>query len=684
MQNIKTAANKLKGSKFKRLNTIETVLEQIRKETLLSTKEEVMLLVAILDRQCSNNHSDFDDLSNYFECSTLDIMEYVLVAKSLLRKGYISADNINEREMTKMRFEVSLDVFTAIIEGRRVNPVPPVQTNRFDQHDFHNCIHNLIEERSDGRISTSKLFTLTEKLEKEHAKLAMVKELKSLVKEIEARVLFYELCKDYSNDYDGGMSNLSSTLQDIYDRIGEGALVKRQILDGTHPLMKAELMYLEDKDELHLDEKGILLLFGDAASAFVKSNDCVDRYAFVNEVNAIVDNTPTHPSWYDCHKLYCQIERLEKKNCHLSVVTEMCKLLKNKSDRLIYYLICKDFVDNNNYNVDELGYIFSKREELNIKRELKDGEHNLQTVGLVELSNGSIFDGAKISLTDKGKELFLEEDMDLFENKVSDKSLINPEKIVGKKLFFEPSLERQLSTLRDSLQESNYSSLCRRLEENKLPIGVAVLLYGLPGTGKTESVMQIARVTGRSIMHVDISATKTCWFGESEKLIKGVFENYRKLCKKSRVKPILLFNEADAIFSKRKDSNSSNVAQTENAIQNIILEEMEKLDGILIATTNLADNLDRAFERRFLFKIRFDKPTLESKVNIWKDKLPQLSDVDAMRLASGYDFSGGEIDNIVRKVTMEEVIRGDAPSMDRIVSICSEEKIDKSVKKIGF
>jgi SpoVK/Ycf46/Vps4 family AAA+-type ATPase len=71
-----------------------------------------------------------------------------------------------------------------------------------------------------------------------------------------------------------------------------------------------------------------------------------------------------------------------------------------------------------------------------------------------------------------------------------------------------------------------------------------------------------------------------------------------------------------------KSIGSGNVDQTENAIQNIILEEMENLDGILIATTNLTENLDKAFERRFLFKIRFDKPTLEAKTNIWKDKIP--------------------------------------------------------------
>ncbi len=684
MQNIKTAATKLKGSKFKRLSTIVPVLEQIRKETLLSSNEEAMLLVAILDRQCSNRHSDFDDLSNYFECSALDIMEYVPAAKSLISKGYICADNTNEREITKMSFEVCIDVFSAIIEGKRVNPMSPAQINRFDQHDFYNNIHNLIDERSNEHITTSKLFSMTEKLEEEHTELTMVRELKIQIPETNARVLFYEMCKDYSNDYDGGHSGLSCTLRDIYDRVGEGALVKQQILNGTHPLIKAELIYLKDKDELHLDEKGIQLLFGEAASAFINSNNCADRYAFIDKIEELVDELPRHPSTFDLKKLYNRVEITETRNSHLSVLGEIHKLLSDRTHRLIYYLVCKNLVDHNSYQVDELRYIFSKREELNIKRELKEEKHPLQKVGLVELSNGGIFNDATIMLTDKGKELFLEEDLDLFEEKVSDKNLITCDKIVEKNLFFEPSLERQLSTLRDSLQESNYSSLCKRLEENKLPVGVAVLLYGLPGTGKTESVMQIARATGRSIMHVDISATKTCWFGESEKLIKSVFENYRRLCKKSKVKPILLFNEADAIFSKRKDANSSNVAQTENAIQNIILEEMEKLDGILIATTNLADNLDKAFERRFLFKIRFDKPTVESKVQIWKDKLPQLNDVDAMRLASTYEFSGGEIDNIVRKVTMEEVIKGISPSMDRLITLCSEEKIGKNVKKIGF
>ncbi|MCM1450722.1 MAG: AAA family ATPase [Clostridium sp.] len=147
----------------------------------------------------------------------------------------------------------------------------------------------------------------------------------------------------------------------------------------------------------------------------------------------------------------------------------------------------------------------------------------------------------------------------------------------------------------------------------------------------------------------------------------------------------MLFNEADAIFASRKTGENSSIDQTENAIQNIILEEMEKLDSILIATTNLVDNLDKAFERRFLFKIRFDKPSVEAKAKIWQDKLSTLSGEQAHSFAARFDFSGGEIDNIVRKTLMAEVLEGQAPSFNEIEKLCAEEKIGKSAgQRVGF
>lgn len=148
--------------------------------------------------------------------------------------------------------------------------------------------------------------------------------------------------------------------------------------------------------------------------------------------------------------------------------------------------------------------------------------------------------------------------------------------------------------------------------------------------------------------------------------------------------PILLFNEADGIFSKRKDTATGNTSQTENAMQNIILEEMENLEGIMICTTNLADNLDEAFERRFLFKIKFENPTVEAKQKIWKSKLGWLSDDVISNVAENYDLSGGQIDNIVRKITMDEVLTGKLPDTNELRNLCKSEKLGDGEKRIGF
>ena len=134
--------------------------------------------------------------------------------------------------------------------------------------------------------------------------------------------------------------------------------------------------------------------------------------------------------------------------------------------------------------------------------------------------------------------------------------------------------------------------------------GFCCIFYGAPGTGKTETVYKLARQTGRDIMRVDVNKIKSCWVGESEKNIKAAFDRYRNICKNSPLAPILLFNEADAILGIRMEGASNAVDKMENSIQNIILQEMESIEGIMIATTNLTTNLDKAFERRFLYKIR--------------------------------------------------------------------------------
>jgi SpoVK/Ycf46/Vps4 family AAA+-type ATPase len=262
------------------------------------------------------------------------------------------------------------------------------------------------------------------------------------------------------------------------------------------------------------------------------------------------------------------------------------------------------------------------------------------------------------------------------------------EKIKPKKMFYNAKESAAIQKLNSLLHEENYRKIQGRLDGKGMRKGFACLFSGGPGTGKTETAWQIARETKRNVMMVDISETKSMWYGESEKKIKEIFDTYRTAVENSEIAPILLFNEADAVIGKRQETNSIGypVDQTENTIQNIILQEMENLSGILIATTNLTQNMDSAFERRFLYKITFDKPGTESRKGIWSALLPDLPEDAAAELSSQFELSGGQIENIARKVEVDAIINGNAPGMDMLVQYCKDESQNafNTTKRIGF
>lgn len=113
---------------------------------------------------------------------------------------------------------------------------------------------------------------------------------------------------------------------------------------------------------------------------------------------------------------------------------------------------------------------------------------------------------------------------------------------------------------------------------------------------------------------------------------------------------------------------------------------MEPLDGIMIATTNLTCNLDKAFERRFLYKIQFNRPTAEARSAIWRCMMPSLTESDAHALAAQFDLSGGEIENITRKYTVSAILSGkDSIDISAITDLCRNERISNSSRlRIGF
>ena len=177
------------------------------------------------------------------------------------------------------------------------------------------------------------------------------------------------------------------------------------------------------------------------------------------------------------------------------------------------------------------------------------------------------------------------------------------------------------------------------------------------------------------------------YVGDNERNIKSLFEEYSFALKKSKLHPILFFNEADSLLGARcNDNNMHSADRGENSMQNILLEQLESFEGILIATTNMATNFDKAFERRFLFKMGISKPTPEVRAKIWTGKIAGLDNDTALRLAEKYDFSGGQIENIARHYTIGKILHGDSEDVVNTLSTyCESEKLESNDKlRIGF
>ena len=263
--------------------------------------------------------------------------------------------------------------------------------------------------------------------------------------------------------------------------------------------------------------------------------------------------------------------------------------------------------------------------------------------------------------------------------------------IQEKQLYYNTDEQKQVQHLATLLGPDMFVTVQHRMEEQNLRKGFACLLYGGPGTGKTETVLQIARQTGRDILQVNIAGLRSAYYGETESNVKQVFDYYRELCNNEEVTPILFFNEADGLFNKRTTYVRGECDIAENTLQNIFLQELEDLEGILIATTNLACNLDKAFDRRFIYKIKFTKPTTEVKAKIWGAMLKDVSKDNAMYLAANYDLAGGQIENVVRKRAVDYILFGRSATMDELEDYCRAEVLNmqdtgklKERRRIGF
>ncbi|WP_294953258.1 ATP-binding protein [Sulfurovum sp.] len=198
------------------------------------------------------------------------------------------------------------------------------------------------------------------------------------------------------------------------------------------------------------------------------------------------------------------------------------------------------------------------------------------------------------------------------------------------------------------------------IKDKRKGIDARIIFYGAAGTGKTMTAMSLAKTLKRPILSFDCSKILSMYVGESEKNVRRIFDDFKELSRKAKVDPILLLNEADQFLSSRSEGAGSSADKMHNQMQNIFLEQIEKFEGILIATTNLLGNIDKAFSRRFNYKIEFKKPGKKQRLRLWQFMLPEKADYDEgfnVEALSKYELTGGQINLVIKNTAYKVAVR---------------------------
>ena len=228
------------------------------------------------------------------------------------------------------------------------------------------------------------------------------------------------------------------------------------------------------------------------------------------------------------------------------------------------------------------------------------------------------------------------------------------------------------------------------IKDKKRGIDAKIIFYGIAGTGKTLTALALAKSLKKDVLSFDCSKILSMYIGESEKNVRNIFDKYNEIKEQTKTEPVLLLNEADQFLSSRSSGTASSADKMHNQMQNIFLEQIERFDGILIATTNLLENLDKAFSRRFNYKIEFLKPNKDQRIALWKKllpaNLPLEKDFDIEKIAK-HELTGGQIELVIKNTAYKLAIQENAVfKLSDFEEQISKEKKGQfdSENKVGF
>ena len=358
----------------------------------------------------------------------------------------------------------------------------------------------------------------------------------------------------------------------------------------------------------------------------------------------------------------------------------------SEQDRFVLIYAIGYFVMYNKKRIElnRFAKFFSREIYLSFCQHITNESSMLIKEGLIELKSERYSDEIGFMLTNRtismvfpkwDLEIEPKKDRVSFEKNQEGFMLYQPEDLKESNLYFNERNQKFKNRIeliiRNSSKEKLSSTAC------------GMMISGYPGTGKTAFAKKLCKDLDLLLMYVEVSEIQTKYIGETEQNIHRLFNQYRKLWEKSAKPVVLLFNECDQLFGRKVQVEKSSDLFS-NAVQSQLLNEMENLNGILIATCNSTDNLEEAFKRRFLFHMEFEKPDVETRKKIWCGlDGAWTSNTKMLDKISNYELTGAQIDNVLKKMSLLSTIN-DSLQDQLLFDLIEEEETTLGGTSIGF
>lgn len=398
-------------------------------------------------------------------------------------------------------------------------------------------------------------------------------------------------------------------------------------------------------------------------------------------------------------------QRVNLTKINLSVEQLFKKYSLSQEEKIIFLVLLKEEYSNEDEilrDFNTLISMISKDEMHKLKnRTLLEENAKLMSLGLIDYDE-------ILGATSINKSYFICEDVlySIMHPQKNDKKTKKAmlENIVKESEIFEliepntdiddvvlnPKIKEVLNSILKQLDKDVINKLNSWGIKTKKGIDAKIIFYGPAGTGKTMSALSLAKSLKKQVLSFDCSKILSKYVGESEQNVRKIFDTYKSICNEAKIEPVLLLNEADQFLSSRMESGTSSADKMHNQMQNIFLEQIERFEGVLIATTNFLQSLDSAFSRRFDFKIEFKKPNFNERLIIWQKIMPENANFEenfSFNELAKFELSGAQITLVLKNTALKVAVRDDDVfTLKDFIDEIKKEQISAfdSDKKVGL